>query len=279
MKTFKSMLIKALSLALVVCILFLTSCQAIIATKEVEQDNSLDEQTNPFEGNLDVEYTQPDEDTAMYTYTGEGQMLGVSHNNKTGEFFYTDEDGTFPLNVTGINEDGIIHWQVDKGDSLLEGEVNTMDAATPQAFSFAIAGGIYVVSSFLACLFKAALVVTIAYTTCYLASAVGQAIRDRSSRYNYFPAYQAFNNVYVASGIGISQATAVQRIKYGQNVWAKNATYAKKACVLASPIGKAVWNWHGNRKTNSGYYQHYHAIKYYKNNGSYVHTGAHCWYM
>lgn len=171
-----------------------------------------------------------------------------------------------------------MRWTLQKEAEVLEGEINTSEAPSPQ-FALAIVGTTYVISAALYCMLKCAIVVAIAGVACYVAEVVGTKIKNNSRSANYFPAYNAFGNVYVATGIGISQKTAIMRIKNVQHVWAKNAQYAYNACVMAIPIGAAEWGWHGNRKTSSGYYPHYYAVKSYKKNGQYQHTGAHCWYI
>ena len=260
---------------LVISMIFLTACTGTVKSDNNEKLSEANNYHEYLEEELGVEVVQNDE-TVSYVYTQDN--CEMSYNNDNGELCYTDEDGTFTLEITDVSEDGIISWQIKKQDEVLVGQVNTSDAPSPQ-MAIAIAGTSYLVYTFIYSIFQAAVVVTIAGATCYLASEVAEAIKKNSKKYNYFPAYNVSGNVYVATNIGLSKSTAVSRIKSGKHVWAKNANYAYSACIAASPIGAAEWGWHGNQKTSSGYYPHYHAVKYYKSNGSYVHTGAHCWYM
>ncbi len=260
---------------LVACMLFLTACTSSKPSNKEEklaQDNNYQEFLTE---ELGVKVVKDDK-TVSYLYTQDN--CEMMYNSETGDFYYTDEDGTFPLEITDVNADGVATWRIQKDGEVIEGEVNTSEAPTPQ-MAIAIAGTGYLVYTFVYCMFKAALVVTIAGTTCYLAAEAADAIKRNSSKYNYFPAYNMFGNVYIATMVGLSKTKAVARIKSGNHVWAKNESYAVSACRSASPIGAVEWGWHGNRKTSSGYYPHYHAVKYYKSNGQYVHTGAHCWYL
>lgn len=264
-----------LCVLLVVCMLFLTACSGMERPSDDKQFAQSHNYQEYLEEELGVEIV---EEANMVSYLYTHDNCKMTYNSETGDFYYTDEDGTFPLEITDVNADGIATWRIYKDGEVIEGEVNTSEAPTPQ-MAIAIAGTSYLVYTFVYCMFKAALVVTIAGTTCYLASAAADAIKKNSSKYNYFPAYNMFGNVYVSTMVGLSKTKAVSRIRNGNHVWAKNESYAYSACVQASPIGAAAWGWHGNRKTSSGYYPHYHAVKYYKSNGQYVHTGAHCWYL
>lgn len=260
---------------LVICMLFSAACSGTTGTNDTAQLSEANSYQEFLKEELGVEVVQ-NNDTVSYLYTQDN--CEMTYNATNGEIYYTDQDGTFPLEITDVTEDGVITWRLQKQDEVLEGQVNTSDAPAPQ-MAIAIAGTSYLVYTFVYCMFQAAVVVTIAGATCYLASTVADAIKNNSKNYNYFPAYNMFGNVYVATGIGLSKSKAVSRIKSGNNVWAKTANYAWSACVQASPIGAAEWGWHGDRKTSSGYYPHYHAVKKYKSNGQYVHTGAHCWYL
>lgn len=275
MKKFAAFSKKFICLFMSLCILFLTTACTVSEKRDDAQLAQMDECQNYIEEELGVEIV---EDGNMVSYVYSQDDCKMTYDTENGNFYYTDEDGTYPLEITDISEDGVISWTIEKEDETLEGQVNTSEAPSAQV-AIAIAGTSYLVYTFVYCMFKAAVVVTVAGTTCYLASAAADAIKRNSKKYNYFPAYKVGNNVYVATKIGLTKAKAVARIKSGKNVWAKNADYAWSACVAASPIGVAEWGWHGNRDTSSGYYPHYHAIKYYKSNGQYVHTGAHCWYL
>lgn len=266
---------KFLCLFLSLCIVFLTTACTVNVNGKNQQISQAEDYLTYMKEVMNVDIVEQD-GKVLYNYLQDGCQM--TYDTLTGDLFYTDKDGTYPIQITDISGDGIISWKIVKTKGLLTGQVNIDDAADPQT-AIAIAGSSYLIYTFVYCIFKAAVVVTVAGTTCYLASAAADAIKKNSKTYNYFPAYKVGNNVYVATKIGLSKAKAVERIKSGSNVWAKNATYAKAACIAASPIGSAVWGWHGNRNTNSGYYPHYHAVKYYKSNGSYVHTGAHCWYL
>lgn len=275
MKKFTSFSKKSICVLLSLCILFLmTACTADVKAGN-QQLSQVDDYQKYLKEEMGVKVVEEGE-TVSYIYLQDN--CEMTYDTKNGNFYYTDNDGTYPLEITDVTEDGVISWRIVKEDEILEGQVNTAEAPSSQT-SIAIAGTSYLVYTFVYCVFKAAIVVTVAGTTCYLASAAADAIKKNSKKYNYFPAYNVFGNVYVATKVGLTKAKAVSRIKNGKNVWAKNSDYAWSACVSASPIGAAEWGWHGNRDTNSGYYPHYHAVEYYKSNGKYVHTGAHCWYM
>lgn len=276
MKKFTTYWKRCICVLLVVCMLVpLVACSGTLRINTNQQAAQVNNYQAYLQEELGVEIVEADA-TVSYLYTQDN--CEMTYNRETGEFYYTDDDGIFPLEITDVNADGIATWRIQKGDEVMMGELNTSEAPTPQA-AIAIAGTSYLVYTFVASVFKAAVVVTIAGTTCCLAAAAADAIKKNSSKYNYFPAYNVFGNVYVATTVGLSKSKAVSRIKSGSNVWAKNESYAYSACVTASPIRAAEWGWHGNRKTSSGYYPHYHAVKYYKSNGQYVHTGAHCWYL
>ena len=273
MKKFAILGKRFICVLLVISMLLLTAC-----TGNVKSDNGdkLFEANNYheyLENELGVEVVQ-DNEMLSYVYTLDN--CEMSYNNDNGELQYTDEEGTFNIEITDISEDGIISWEIKKQDEVLVGQVNTLDAPSPQE-ALVIAGTSYLVYTFLYSVFQAAVVVTIAGTTCYLAAEIADEIERHSKKYNYFPAYNAFGNGYIATGVGLTQSKAVSRIKNGKHVWAKTESHAITACSKASPIGAVEWGWHG--KLSDGYYPHYHAVKYYKSNGRYVHTGAHCWYL
>ena len=275
MKKFASYSKKIISILLSMCMLFLMTACVAGGSHDDNQLAQAADYKKYMEDEMGVKIVE-DADKVSYIYSKDDCTM--EYDTVNGTFCYTDVNGTYPLEITDINDDGVVFWRIAKDSVPLEGEANISEAPSAQT-SIAIGGTGYLVYTFIYCVFKAAVIVTVAGTTCYLAAAAADAIKKNSKKYNYYPAYNVANNVYVATKKGLTKSKAVSRIRNGSNVWATSATYAYEACVSASPIKAAEWGWHGNRKTSSGYYPHYHAVKRYKSNGSYVHTGAHCWYI
>lgn len=274
----RSFITRVISFMLVICMLFLSSCvseeQNVVKTPDfLEQE---DEASKTLREEIGMEVLQNEDSTISYAVNGEYGKFELKYDEDTGKIFYIDDDGEYLLEITDVSTDGIASWKVEKENETLEGEVNTSDAATPQMV-LTIAGTTVVISTALYYAIIAAGSVYIAGTTCYVASKVGELLK-KNSNYNYFPAYIMYGNVYVCTKIGLSFTSAVIRIKWGQNVWATSEYLARSVCRYASPIGCAEYGWEGNRNVNSGYYPHYHAVKYYTSSGKYVHTGAHCWF-
>ena len=88
----------------------------------------------------------------------------------------------------------------------------------------------------------------------------------KNKKYTYFEAYRSSGLVTVGSGI--TQATAIRRLRSGQHVFTMYGYNARKVCALA---GSATPMWHAREYNSPNYYNHYHINK---------HTNsAHCWYL
>ncbi len=223
--------------------------------------------------NIEVTTITLSEDETLFV-DGEGNR--ILHNNKSGMLYYFYEGEYLPIDIVNVSEDGVIEWKIDGTD--LAGFIDSNGTATMQ-MSIAIPVGVGTggaITVFLGFVLKVVAVVVIAGLICYVADYAAKAIRKASRHANYFPAFLVFKNVYVATGVGLSEGKAVTRIRLGLSVWAVSKSRAKTACIKASPIRRAEYGWHGSIK--KGYYPHYHAVKRYNRNGTYVHTGAHCWF-
>lgn len=273
----RSFITRVISFILVICMLFLSSCvsekQNVVKTPDfLEQE---DESSKALREEIGMEVLQNEDSTISYVVDGEYGKFELKYDEDTGKIFYIDDDGEYLLEITDVSDDGIASWKVEKENETLEGEVNTSDAATPQ-FAIAIAGSTVAISGALYYSLIWAGKVYVAGVACYAASKLATTLKQKANNADYFPAYLIRNNVYIAAGIGLSYDSAVRRIRWGKSVWATSSHRAKVACKSASPIGCVEWGWHGS--VNNGYYPHYHAVKKYKSNGTYTHTGAHCWY-
>lgn len=200
----------------------------------------------------------------------------IKYNSEEGNFYYIYENTEQLINISDISEDGIVEWNVDSEELQLSGTINSMGTPEPQ-MAIAVGGGVsFAISGILSLAMAYATKVVIGGAICYAAHVAAKAIKNKSNSASYYPAYIMRNNVYVATAIGLSRATAIKRIKRGQNVWAKSAALARSVCMAASPIGVAEYGRHGT--VEQGQYPHYHAVKYYLKSGRYVHTGGHCWF-
>ena len=124
MKKFASFGKKTLCLLLCLCILFVaTACNqdSQDPTQEILQEQD-------FENYLEeVGVTVVKEDkTVLYIF--EQDNCEMTYDTEKGDLYYTDEDGTYPLEITDINADGIVSWCIQKEDETLEGEANTAEA-------------------------------------------------------------------------------------------------------------------------------------------------------
>lgn len=279
MKVKYSIVVKVISLILVSCMLFLVSCSSLqtVTTNKPEFLKQEDAEAKALREEIGIEVEQNPDNTISYSVDNEYAKCELKYNEETGEFFYADNDGQFPLQITNVTDDGIMHWKVEKENETLEGEVDTSGAATPQ-FALAIAGTSVVVSAAVYYAVMWAGKIVIAGATCYVASKVADIIKSKAARSDFFPAYLIRNNVYVAANIGLSFTQATIRIRLGQSVWAKSEYLAYSVCINASPIMRAEYGWHGNQRRENGYYPHYHAVRFYISKREYVHTGAHCWF-
>ncbi len=273
----RSFITRAISLMLVICMLFLSSCvsekQNAVETPDfLEQE---DETSKALREEIGMEVLQNEDSTISYVVDGEYGKFELKYDDDTGEIFYIDDDGEYLLEITDVNTDGIASWKVEKENETLEGEVNTAEAVTPQ-FAITIAGSTVVISSALYYSLIWAGKACISGVVCYAASKLATTLKRKANNAEYFPAYLIGNDVYIAAGIGLSYDSAVRRIRWGKSVWATSKHRAKAVCKSASPIGYAEWGWHGS--VDDGYFPHYHAVKRYYSDGTYSHTGAHCWY-
>ena len=273
MKNTKKRMKQLICFLLIGCMLFATSCAA--KTND-SNDESTYETHASYELLEEVGLQVLENDNDTLSYISQKENCEINCNKTTGEMTYTDEDGVFSLELLDVDDDGVIYWQIQKEDEIITGEINTSES--PEAQSVLVIGGTVVtVSAILTAFIKAYAVVTIAGLTFYAVDKALDTIKRNASYYNYFPAFRMFSRVFVAATAGLSQRTAVKWIKNGWSVWASNWSYAQDACIMASPIGVAEWGLHGS--SSKGYYEHYHAVKYFEKNGRYVHTGAHCWYI
>ncbi len=268
---------RAISILLVSCLLLMS---VIIVTKlNFDNTSDLTEQENEaskaLRKEIGMEVLQNEDSTISYAVDGKYGKFELKYDEDTGEIFYIDDDGEYLLEITDVSADGIASWKVEKENETLEGEVNTAEAVTPQ-FAIAIAGSTVVISSALYYSLIWAGKVCISGVVCYAASKLATTLKRKANNAEYFPAYLIGNDVYIAAGIGLSYDSAVIRIRWGKSVWATSKHRAKVVCKSASPIGYAEWGWHGS--VDDGYFPHYHAVKRYYSDGTYSHTGAHCWY-
>lgn len=253
-------------LKLMLCLLLIvTMASQSVLAEEIGYNIQFDEESG-------IQVIEVSETETLYR-DSEGNE--IKYNSEEGQFYYIYEGTEQLINITDVSEDGIVEWEVDSEELQLSGSINSMGAPEPQ-MAIAIGGTSFAISGILSLAMAFATKVVICGMVCYAAHVAAKAIKQKANSASYYPAYIVRHNVYVATGIGLSRATAIKRIKRGQNVWAKSAALAKSVCVAASPIRIAEYGKHGTPA--QGQYPHYHAVKYYMKNGRYVHTGAHCWF-
>lgn len=252
-----------ISLALIVCLVFQTvSC----ASHTAEPNNILNE-----EQNVKVVENSP---TEIKFIDSEGNE--VLYNSEEGTLHYLYNDNYHLIEIVDVSDDGVLEWKISSEELNISGKVNTSGA--PEAQTAVVVGGTTVIVGKLIAVVGGYLVkVVIAGAVCYVAAVASEAIKKASRSSSYYPAYMMFGNVYVNTVKGLSTSSAISYIKRGKSVWAKSRSLAKSACKSASPIRAAEYGWHGSIK--DGFYPHFHAVKKYNKNGTYTHTGAHCWYM
>lgn len=249
-----------ISLILFVCLLFqMVSCAS--QTAEV----------SPHSETVKVE-TKSEKEVAFTDDEGNE----ILYDSEEGTLHYLYNGAYHLIEIVDVSEEGIIEWKISSDELKLSGYANSNGAPETQA-AIVVGGTAILVGKLLTYVGGYITKIAIAGTTCYLASVAAQAIKKASREASYYPAYQMFGNVYVATPIGLSKSKAVSYIKRGKSVWAKSRSLARSACKSASPIGAAEYGWHGSMK--DGYYPHYHAVKKYIGKTKYTHTGAHCWFM